>query len=50
MNQQKKSINIGNPYEMTMNELAQKVLKLMPYSSSKIIYEPLPNDDPNRDQ
>ena len=50
MNQQKTNgpINIGNPYEMTMNELAQKVLKLMPYSSSKIIYEPLPNDDPKQ--
>jgi UDP-glucuronate decarboxylase len=41
-------INIGNPYEMTMNELAQKILTLMPYSSSKIIYEPLPNDDPRQ--
>jgi UDP-glucuronate decarboxylase len=41
-------INIGNPYEMTMNELAQKILTLMPYSSSKIIYEQLPNDDPRQ--
>ena len=41
-------INIGNPYEMTMNELAQKILTLMPYSSSKIVYEPLPNDDPRQ--
>ena len=41
-------INIGNPYEMTMNELAQKLLKLMPYSSSQIIYEPLPDDDPRQ--
>ena len=41
-------INIGNPYEMTMNELAQKILKLMPYSSSKIVYEQLPNDDPRQ--
>jgi UDP-glucuronate decarboxylase len=41
-------INIGNPYEMTMNELAQQILKLMPYSSSKIIYKPLPDDDPRQ--
>jgi len=50
MNQNKTNgpINIGNPYEMTMNELAQKILTLMPYSSSKIIYEQLPNDDPRQ--
>ena len=50
MNQNKTNgpINIGNPYEMTMNELAQKILTLMPYSSSKIVYEPLPNDDPRQ--
>ena len=41
-------INIGNPYEMTMNELSEKILKLMPYSSSQIIYEPLPDDDPRQ--
>jgi len=50
MNQNKTNgpINIGNPYEMTMNELSQKILTLMPYSSSKIVYEPLPNDDPRQ--
>jgi len=41
-------INIGNPFEMTMNELSQQILKLMPYSSSKIIYKPLPDDDPRQ--
>ncbi len=38
-------VNIGNPGEYTMLELAEKVLELTK-SSSKIIYEPLPQDDP----
>jgi len=38
-------VNIGNPGEFTMLELAQKVLKLTG-SSSKIIHMPLPADDP----
>ena len=38
-------VNIGNPGEFTMLELAEKVIK-MTGSSSKIIYQPLPTDDP----
>ena len=38
-------VNIGNPGEYTMIQLAEKVLELTK-SSSKIIYEPLPQDDP----
>ena len=38
-------VNIGNPGEFTILELAQKVIELTG-SSSKIIYEPLPSDDP----
>ncbi len=38
-------INIGNPNEFTIKELAEKVIKLTG-SSSKIIYQPLPADDP----
>ncbi len=38
-------INLGNNYELTMNELAQKVIALTG-STSKIIYKPLPQDDP----
>lgn len=38
-------VNIGNPGEFTMLELAEKVLKLTS-SSSQLIYEPLPSDDP----
>ena len=37
--------NIGNPYEMTVKELAETILKLT-NSKSEIIYKPLPNDDP----
>lgn len=38
-------VNIGNPNEFTILELAQKVIKLTG-SGSKIIYQPLPTDDP----
>jgi UDP-glucuronate decarboxylase len=38
-------INIGNPHEFTILELAEKVIKLTE-SKSKIIYNPLPSDDP----
>lgn len=38
-------INIGNPVEFTILELAQKVIELT-NSASKIIYMPLPQDDP----
>ncbi|MFL6108319.1 MAG: UDP-glucuronic acid decarboxylase family protein [Marmoricola sp.] len=40
-------INIGNPGEFTMLELAEKVIA-MTGSTSKLIYEPLPTDDPVR--
>jgi len=39
-------VNIGNPGEFTIRELAEKVLKMIPGSSSEIVYEPLPEDDP----
>ena len=39
--------NIGNPYEMTVKDLAETILKLT-NSSSKIIFKPLPNDDPQQ--
>jgi UDP-glucuronate decarboxylase len=40
-------VNLGNPAEFTILELAEKVLKLT-RSRSKIIYKPLPLDDPVR--
>lgn len=42
-------INLGNPNEFTMLELAQKVIKLT-NSKSKIVYQPLPEDDPRQRQ
>jgi len=39
--------NIGNPYEMTVKELAETILSLTD-SKSNIIYQPLPNDDPKQ--
>jgi UDP-glucuronate decarboxylase len=40
-------VNLGNPAEFTILELAQQVLRLSG-SGSKIVYEPLPQDDPVR--
>lgn len=40
-------INIGNPGEFTMLELAEKIL-LLTNSRSKIIFKPLPDDDPKQ--
>ena len=42
-------VNVGNPNEFTILELAQKVIKLTG-SKSKIIYKPLPSDDPMQRQ
>ena len=41
-------VNMGNPGEFTIKELAEMVLKFVPESKSKIIYEPLPSDDPKQ--
>jgi UDP-glucuronate decarboxylase len=41
--------NIGNPVEFTVRELAEKVIALTG-SASKIIQEPLPQDDPRQRQ
>ena len=40
-------INIGNPVEFTIKELAEKVIELTK-STSKIIYFELPSDDPKQ--
>lgn len=42
-------MNIGNPNEFTMLELAELVLRLTS-SQSKIIFKPLPEDDPRQRQ
>ena len=42
-------INIGNPNEFTIKELAEKVIELTG-AKSKFIYKPLPEDDPKQRQ
>ena len=38
-------VNLGNPHEMTIKELAEKIISVTG-SSSTITYRPLPQDDP----
>jgi len=38
-------VNLGNPHEITLNELARTIIRLTD-SRSKIVYRPLPVDDP----
>jgi UDP-glucuronate decarboxylase len=42
-------INLGNPSEFTMLELADKVLRLVG-GTSKLTFQPLPSDDPRQRQ
>ena len=42
-------VNLGNPDEFTILELAEKVIKLTK-SKSRIIFKPLPEDDPTQRQ
>src|ERR671935_2123425 len=38
-------VNIGNPHEMTIEEIARTIIRLTG-SRSRIVYRPLPEDDP----
>jgi nucleoside-diphosphate-sugar epimerase len=40
-------INIGNPREITIKEIAEMVIR-MTNSPSRLVYKPLPIDDPKR--
>lgn len=42
-------LNVGNPNEFTIIELAEKIIKLTG-SKSKIVFKPLPPDDPTQRQ
>ncbi|MEL7586693.1 MAG: UDP-glucuronic acid decarboxylase family protein [Prolixibacteraceae bacterium] len=42
-------VNIGNPNEFTIRELAEKIIDLTG-SSSRIVFRPLPSDDPTQRQ
>jgi dTDP-glucose 4,6-dehydratase len=39
-------INLGNPQEVTILQIAKDILSLIPQSKSKIIHQPMPPDDP----
>src|SRR5437660_1064944 len=42
-------VNIGNPCEMTVKDIAQTIIR-MTGSKSRIVYRPLPTDDPKQRQ
>ena len=42
-------VNIGNPVEISLLQFAEEVIALTG-SKSKIVYEPLPQDDPKQRQ
>ena len=42
-------VNMGNPIESSVKDLAEKIIQLTE-SKSKIIYKPLPEDDPRKRQ
>jgi len=44
-----KPVNIGNPVEISLKDFAEEVLKLTG-SSVKLVYKPLPVDDPKQRQ
>ena len=41
-------INTGNPGEYTIKQLAEETLRQLPDSTSKLVYGPMPKDDPKR--
>lgn len=43
-------VNLGNPTEFSIKQLAEMTLELIPESKSKIIYCDLPQDDPRQRQ
>jgi dTDP-glucose 4,6-dehydratase len=40
-------VNIGNPHEMTIKEIAETIIR-MTGSTSALVYKPLPTDDPKQ--
>ena len=41
-------VNTGNPGEYTIRQLAEVTLKMIPESTSSLVYRPLPGDDPKQ--
>ena len=46
---QNEPVNIGNPHEMTIEEIAKTIIR-MTGSRSQLVYRPLPEDDPKQRQ
>jgi UDP-glucuronate decarboxylase len=42
-------VNLGNPYEFTIRELAERIIRLTG-SKSSLVFKPLPQDDPRQRQ
>jgi dTDP-glucose 4,6-dehydratase len=42
-------VNLGNPHELTIEEIARTIIRLIG-STSQIVYRPLPVDDPKQRQ
>jgi dTDP-glucose 4,6-dehydratase len=41
-------VNLGNPSEITVHQLALEIIALVEGTKSKIVYRDLPEDDPKR--
>lgn len=41
-------VNIGNPSEITMNDFGKEIMALVNNPKAKLIYKPLPTDDPKK--
>jgi dTDP-glucose 4,6-dehydratase len=41
-------VNLGNPCEITVSQLAEEIIALVEGTRSKVVYEDLPEDDPKR--
>ncbi len=41
-------VNIGNPAEITVSQLAEEIIALVEGTKSTLVHEPLPQDDPKR--
>ncbi len=39
-------INLGNPDEVTILQIAKEIISLVPGTASKIVFQPMPPDDP----
>jgi dTDP-glucose 4,6-dehydratase len=45
LSKENEPVNIGNPHEMSVEDIARTIVQ-MTGSSSRIVYKPLPTDDP----